>query len=62
MWLQSYFKASCFEEEVLIIPRDVTELQAPPMGTQHELLMELYPGELHGPVEKAQAGVWSYRC
>lgn len=22
------------------------------MGAQHELLMELYPGELHGPVEK----------
>lgn len=29
MRLQSYFKASCFEEEVLIIPRDVTELQTP---------------------------------
>lgn len=28
MWLQSYFKASCFAE-VLIIPRDVTELQTP---------------------------------
>lgn len=52
MWLQSYFKASCFAE-VLIIPRDVTELQTPPpMGAQHQLLTKLYPGELHGLVEK----------
>lgn len=27
------------------------------MGAQHELLMELYLGELHGPVEKYRLGV-----
>lgn len=56
MWLQSYFKASCFEEEVLIIPGDVTELQTPWARSTNCLLMccpkELHPGEFHNPVEK----------